>query len=129
PVEVRSGDPVRIDTQQKAGELNGQLTWRPLNPRLDAESGVFNYWGNPSGAQVLHKDNELFTLVRTTFATTDPAKRVDAVQKLYGRLAPEGEWISVGHLNTAWGIGPRIARWQPFALTGYPSALFGLRVN
>jgi peptide/nickel transport system substrate-binding protein len=126
-VEVKTGDTVALDAMQKAGQFNGQIIWKPLNPRVDAQIGVSNYFGDLQNKNLIHRNQELITATQQAIAILDPVKKLDALTKLYARLADEGYFLDIGHLNTAWGIGPRLSAWQPYNLTSFPSALYTLK--
>lgn len=122
-VEVRVVEPESIDAALKAGELGGQVVWRQNKPRVETQTGIANFFGDPKSANVLHKDPALITAVQQAVAILEPDRNAQALRALYVRLRDETYLITSGYLNLAWGVGPRVAAWQPFALTRWPSAL------
>ncbi len=122
-VEVRVGDATAFNRQARAGELNGQILWKDNETQVDATIVITNRFGDPKGATRLHEDPELFRVVQETFQILDQDKRAEATKKLVLRLRDESHLIGVGYANIPWGVAPRVLQWQPYPLSGYPSAL------
>jgi peptide/nickel transport system substrate-binding protein len=122
-VEVRVGDSVGITEKHRAGELNGQIYWRDNDARVDATSVIVSRYGDPDHALRYHENPELLRLTQETFQIVDPNKRAEAAKTLYPRLWEESYELGIGYLNIPWGVGPRIATWDPYPLAQFPSAL------
>ncbi|MBM3943704.1 MAG: hypothetical protein FJ316_12505 [SAR202 cluster bacterium] len=122
-VEVRVGDASALNRQVRSGELNGQILWKDNETQVDPTIVITNRFGDPKGLTRLHEDPELFRLVQETFQILDANKRAEATKKMLLRLRDESHLIGVGYANIPWAVGPRVVRWQPQPLSGYPSAL------
>ena len=55
-------------------------------------------------------------------AVVDPALRHDAYHKMWTAIREEHYMSSLGILNLPWGVGRRIAGWEPWPMTPYNSA-------
>ncbi len=127
-VEVRALDKVKLNSIRTLTieNLDGQIGWTANNTRLDpaGQTRTFYLAPQPGGPYArLHNDPELFALVGQAMAVFDPAEKERAFNSLYRRLRDESYDISLGYLNVPWGVGPRIAKWQPYPLAEYASAL------
>jgi peptide/nickel transport system substrate-binding protein len=125
-VEVRVTDSSALDTATKSGKLNGQIIWLYNKPRVDAATGVVNYYGDLKSASVYHRDQALSESVNQAVSIVDSDKRAEALQSLFVVLRDQTFVITSGYVNVVWGVGPRIAAWHPYALTRWPSALYTL---
>jgi hypothetical protein len=52
----------------------------------------------------------------------DPAKRQEAYNKMYHALREAHYEFSTEYVNLSWGVGPRIATWEPWPLVAYATA-------
>jgi ABC-type transport system substrate-binding protein len=120
---VKVGDVTDIRKRTVAGEINGQITWRDNETRVDAAILIRNNYGSPGTTTSLHNDPELFRLVQETLGIPDPDKRAEAFKKLYLRLRDETYHLGIGYVNIPWAVGPRVLTWRPYPLALYPSAL------
>ena len=128
-VEVKVGDAPNL-TRQTAiapAQFDGQILWRDQDTRLDAAGILRLYYLTPQlggPATRLHNDTELFALVEQGLAVfVDPVEQEKALNSTFRRLRDEAYTIPIGYINVPWGVGPRIARWEPFPLAQYASAL------
>ena len=71
----------------------------------------------------LHADPELFTLAEQTLAVYGQAGDEKIFNSTYQRLRDEAYLIQMGYVNSPWGVGPRIVKWEPYGLAEYASAL------
>jgi hypothetical protein len=62
-------------------------------------------------------------MVQETTEIVDGAQRAAATEKLALRLREEAYQLGIGYVNIPWGVGPRVASWQPHPLAPFPSAL------
>jgi peptide/nickel transport system substrate-binding protein len=123
-VEVKIGDEAAIkEASSLTEDLHGQIVWQDNETRIDAADTIRNYFGTPDNLARAHSDPELFALVQDTAAVIDRIDRTKALNTLYQQLRDEGYWIPIGYANIPWGVGPRIATWEPYPLANYPSAL------
>jgi hypothetical protein len=51
------------------------------------------------------------------------AEEYNLLNDAYQRLWEEAYHFSIGYINIPWGVGPRIATWQPYPVAEYASAL------
>ena len=47
----------------------------------------------------------------------------EAFNNLYKRLWEEGYHMGIGYIHIPYGVGPRIATWEPYPVAEYFSAL------
>jgi len=125
-VDVRVMDSNALDAATKAGKLNGQIIWLYNKPRVDAATGIVNYYGDLNSASVYHRDTALSAKVNQAVSIVDADKRAEALQSLYVNLRDETYVITSGYVNVVWAVGPRVAEWRPYPLTRWPSALHTL---
>jgi peptide/nickel transport system substrate-binding protein len=119
-VEVRVSD---RQAMQKAKSLtpevfNGHISWDGQGTRIDASGITRSYWlpyaGRPQAR--LHHDLELYPLLEQALGVWAAEERGEALNSLYRRLQEEAYVINIGYFNLAFGVGPRIATWQPYPL-------------
>jgi peptide/nickel transport system substrate-binding protein len=122
-VEVRVGEEASINEARRAGNLDGQITWRDNEARMDGSSIVLSSYGSPDLRDRFHDDQELFSLVKETLAVTDEEERAQALNQLYLRLRDESYELGIGYVNIPWGVGPRVQTWQPFTFSFFPSGM------
>jgi peptide/nickel transport system substrate-binding protein len=122
-VEVRVGEEATINEARRAGNLDGQITWRDNEARMDGSSIVLSSYGSPDLRDRFHDDQELFSLVKETLAVTDEEERAQALNQLYLRLRDESYELGIGYVNIPWAVGPRVQTWQPFTFSFFPSGM------
>ena len=81
-IEVRVGDETSLKAKASTEELHGQMLWRDNETRVDGASILRSTYGDPKQAERLHNTPELFALTQGALATTDPAERDAAFNKL-----------------------------------------------
>jgi peptide/nickel transport system substrate-binding protein len=128
-VEVRVGDTTALRQNEVAGRLNGQILWRDNETRRDTTALTVSRYGDPKIGGQAHNDPELFRMVQGTFRIVDADKRAEATEKLYLRLREESYQLGIGYANIPWGVGPRVTTWEPYPLSGWPSALHTITLN
>ena len=121
--EVRVGDEVGLKKARKTGELNGQMLWRDNETRLDAGTTTRSGYGDPQRKDKNHDDPEIYQLVQDAVAVFDHDKLEETWIGVYRRLRDEQYEVNIGYVNIPWAVGPRIATWQPYPLSIYPSAI------
>ena len=103
-------------------EMDGDWHVRPNEIEWDGGGGASALYGQPDNRVRLSEDPELTALVREALAVIDPAKRHEAYNKMWTRIREEHYMATLGILNLPWGVGPRIAGWEPWPMTPYNSA-------
>jgi ABC-type transport system substrate-binding protein len=90
---------------------------------MDGSSIALSSYGSPSLRDRFHNDPELFALVKSTLAVTDPNERPKAMNRMYWRLRDETYELGIGYVNIPWAVGPRVQSWTPFAFSFFPSGM------
>ena len=125
-VEVRQHDRVAMSTAIKftPRDFDGQLLWKGQDTRLDAAgiTKLFFLNRDSDAAYYYHSDPELWELGDRTMTKLGQDGEHEAFRALYKRLWEEAYYIGVGYINIPWGIGPRIASWDPDPVAEYASA-------
>ena len=103
-------------------EIDGDWHVRPNEIEWDGGGGASALYGQVDNRVRLSEDPELRALVQEALAVVDPAKRHDAYHKMWTAIREEHYMSSLGILNLPWGVGPRIAGWEPWPMTPYNSA-------
>ncbi len=122
-VEVKIGEEAALNAARRNSELNGQITFRDNEARLDGSSILLSSYGTPAQSDRMHHDPEIFAMVKDALAETDLAQRGPAMNKVYKRLKEESYELGIGYVNIPWGVGPRVTAWQPFTFSFYPSGM------
>jgi len=118
------GDEVTLkQASDLSEEIHGQIIWRDNETRLDASGKLVTQYGDPNLLNRMHNDPELFALAAETSAVLDPVQREKALNAFYRRAWEEAHIINPGYINIPWGVGPRIATWEPYPLAIYISGL------
>ena len=128
-VEVNVGDETSLKRSWSAGDLQGQILWRDNEARGDAVGITRGLYGVEDTALGYHDDPELFVLVQAAIAVFDPIEQPKVMNTLFKRLHDEHMEMAIGYVNIAWGVGPRIADWQPWPLAFYPSGHYTMTLN
>ena len=126
-VEVSDG--VRTRELWWGREIDGDWHVRPNEIEWDGGGGASALYGEPENAVRLAEDPELTALVRKSLAVIDPAKRPEAYNTMWTAIREEHYMSSLGILNLPWGVGPRIASWEPWPMTPYNSAFHTITLN
>ena len=119
--EIRVGDPSALNQAWAAGEFEGQIMWRDNENRVDAAGIVAFIYGQPDFSRGAHSDPELFAIVDEGLSVFDPELRELALQKLYKQLRDEHLVMNIGYVNIPWGVGSRVATWEPWSLSPSPT--------
>ena len=130
-VEVKVRDHAALVSERTLNPqaLHGQIWWRDNDTRLDAagilRARYLNLETLESGGPATnsHNDPELFALMEKALSVFDPVEKEKVLNSTYRRVRDEAYGISLGYVNIPWGVGPRIARWEPYPLAQYASAL------
>jgi peptide/nickel transport system substrate-binding protein len=127
-VEVRVLDATTMtrDLATNPELFDGQVNWRENDARLDATAIVRLYYapyGGRPAARLRHNDPEAYSLAEQAIAAIGQAEEEKILNSVYQRLREEAYTLAIGYINTPWGVGPRIATWQPYPVAQYASAL------
>ena len=123
-VEVRVGDATALNAAWAAGDLAGQMLWRDNETRVDAAGITRGEYGQIDASRRFHNDPALVAKVQEALAVIDLADREQALVDLYKLLREEHYALSVGYVNSPWGLGPRIEAWVPWPTTPTPSGQY-----
>ena len=125
--EVRVGDETALKKATKARDpLAGQILWRDNETRRDGRSSARSSYGtapkeDTKGGNWSHTP-EIVDQVQAALAEFDPAKIDEVWHDVFVRLREEHYEMAMGYVHVQWGVGPRIASWEPLPLAFYPSA-------
>lgn len=122
-VEVRVGNSQAIRKAWGDGELKGQLIWRDNETRRDALSITVNGYGDAEGNIRRSDDPELQAQAQIAARIVDNDERAKALTEFYKVIRNEGYEIGIGYVNVPWGVGSRIANWEPYPLAPNISGL------
>jgi peptide/nickel transport system substrate-binding protein len=103
-------------------EIDGDWHVRPNEIEWDGGGGASVLYGQPENQVRLSEDPELKAVIDEALSVVDPAKRHEAYNKMWTRIREEHYMATLGILNLPWGVGPRIAGWEPWPMTPYNSA-------
>ncbi len=68
-------------------------------------------------------------MARDALAEVDPALRQQAFNEAYKVLYDEHYEFSTGYVNLPWGVGPRIASWEPWPVVAYQTAIWTMKLQ
>lgn len=122
-VEVRVGNSQAIRKAWGDGELKGELIWRDNETRRDALSITVNGYGDAEGNIRRSDDPELQAQAQIAARIVDNDERAEALTDFYKVIRNEGYEIGIGYVNVPWGVGSRIANWEPYPLAPNISGL------
>ncbi len=122
-------DGATVRRKRLTAELAGQVVFGDNDARGDASFVFKAVYGTPGQPVRLHDSSELFTLFTKALGVTDPSERVGTLNSLYKRLREEQYHLGIGYVNIPWAVGPRVANWQPWPLSNYPSNLHGITLK
>jgi len=128
-VEVRVGDSTAIRGNWAAGQLNGQIVWRDNETRRDAASTLLTGYADPESGTRRSEDPELRRRSLEVAQIVDEEQRAQALTEFYPVLREEAYEIGIGYVNIPWGVGQRVAAWEPYPLAPNPSALHTIRLK
>jgi ABC-type transport system substrate-binding protein len=127
--EIRVGDASTMRDRWRGRELDGQIFMRSNEGRYDGGDIARSLYGNPDSRTRQAEDPAYWAAVEAAEAVVDPAQRGAAYNALYLQLRKGNYEIPTGLLGLAWGLGPRVADWQPWGLIQKPSAIWTLTLK
>jgi peptide/nickel transport system substrate-binding protein len=119
---VKVGESGAVKAAVRSGQRDGHLFVRPNEARRDGGSSTKNAYGDFETKGPTAKDPVLRDLVLETLAIQDSALKHDAYNKMYRALREEQYAFGVGYVDLSWGVGPRIASWDPWPMNSNPTA-------
>ena len=128
-VKVRIGDETSTKNAWAAGELAGQILWRDNQARVDAAGIITLLYGNPGANLAFHDDPALFARVQDAVKVFDEATRAQVLNELYIELWDLSLEMAIGYVNIPWGLGPRIASYEPWPLAFHPTGRHTITLN
>ncbi len=128
-VEVIVGEAATVRERWFGRQLDGKVIVRANETRWDGGSITNAVYGDPEGSAHLGgKREDLIAVAKEALAVVDPALRQEAFNKAYKILREEGYEFGTGYVNLPWGVGPRIADWQPWPVVAYQTAIWTMRL-
>ena len=128
-VKVWDGGVHWNNLQNDPRSYDGQLMWSENGGRTDA-AGTNKFWYlnyqdrmDDPPLQALHDDPELERLGQYALTQIGRPGEHEAFNTWYRALHDEHYNMAIGHINDPWGVGPRIATWEPWPASSYLSAL------
>jgi ABC-type transport system substrate-binding protein len=125
--EVNVGEEVSMKKMQYAGEIAGQYLVRTNENTFDGGRRMNGRYGKVDGYIGYEKNvSEAIKKANTLIGTQEERHEVyhDALKKIHDLHYD----FSPGYLNQPYGIGARIASWDPWPLSPYPSALWTINI-
>jgi ABC-type transport system substrate-binding protein len=127
--EIRIGDAATMRDRWRGRELDGQIFIRSNEARFDGGDITRSLYGNADSRTRQAEDPAYYALVDQAEAVLDQAARGAAYNKVYLQLREGHYEIASGLLGQAWGLGPKVASWQPWPLLFKPSAIWTLKLK
>ena len=126
--EVNVGEEVSMKKNQYAGEIAGQYLVRTNENTFD---GGRRMLGRYSADGYIAKDPDLAdNIIKPALATIGTLEeRHEAYHTALKAVFDKHYDFSPGYLNQPYGVAGRVASWDPWPLSPYPSALWTLTFN
>ena len=125
-IEVRQLDKTAMNRQTATDprSFDGQMIWGGQDTRADAAGITKLFYMNRDAEATYYwtSDVELWELGDEALTHFGLPTEAEAFNSLYLRLWQEAYDMAIGYINIPWGIGPRIASWDPFPLSQHSSA-------
>ena len=129
-VEVIIGEASTVRERWFDRQLDGKVIVRANETRWDGGSITNGIYGNPDGnAHLGGKREDVIAVAKEALAVVDPALRQEAFNEAYRFLYEEHYEFSTGYVNLPWGVGPRIASWEPWPVVAYQTAIWTMKLN
>lgn len=126
-VEVRLHDPSALQREVVANPdvFDGQVLWRGQDTRLDAAGIMALYYLNRQQGEgyFKHSNPELWDMGDHAMSRLSKPDEQEVFNNLYQRLWEENYHMGIGYIHIPYGVGPRIATWEPYPVAEYFSAL------
>lgn len=129
-VDVIVGEAATVRERWFDRQLDGKVIVRANETRWDGGSITNAIYGNPEGgAHLGGRRDDLVKVAKDALAVVDPALRQEAFNKAYAILREEHYEFGTGYVNLPWGVGPRIASWEPWPVVAYQTAIWTMQLN
>ena len=129
-VEVKIGEATTVREQWTGRKLDGHVIVRANEARWDGGSITNAIYGDPENrAHLGGRRDDLVAVAKEALSVVDPALRQEAFNNAYKLLREEHYEFSTGYVNLPWGVGPRIASWEPWPVVPYQTALWTMKLN
>ena len=129
-VEVIVGEAATVRERWFDRQLDGKVIVRANETRWDGGSITNAIYGNPEGSAHLGgRRDDLVKVAKDALAVVDPALRQEAFNQAYQILREEHYEFGTGYVNLPWGVGPRIASWEPWPVVAYQTAIWTMQLN
>lgn len=129
-VDVIVGEAATVRERWFDRQLDGKVIVRANETRWDGGSITNAVYGNPEGgAHLGGRRDDLVKVAKDALAVVDPTLRQEAFNKAYAILREEHYEFGTGYVNLPWGVGPRIASWEPWPVVAYQTAIWTMQLN
>lgn len=129
-VDVIVGEAATVRERWFDRQLDGKIIIRANETRWDGGSITNAVYGNPEGgAHLGGRRDDLIAVAKEALSVVDPALRQEAFNKAYQILREEHYEFGTGYVNLPWGVGPRIAEWEPWPVVAYQTAIWTMKLN
>ena len=129
-VEVIVGEAATVRERWYDRQLDGKVIVRANETRWDGGSITNAIYGNPEGSAHLGgRRDDLVAVAKEALAVVDPTLRHEAFNKAYKILLDEHYEFGTGYVNLPWGVGPRIASWEPWPVVAYQTAIWTMKLQ
>ncbi len=129
-VDVIVGEASTVRERWFGRQLDGKVIIRANETRWDGGSITNGIYGDPEGnAHLGGKRDDLVAVAKEALSVVDPALRQEAFNKAYKALRDEHYEFGTGYVNLPWGVGPRIAAWEPWPVVAYQTAIWTMKLN
>lgn len=129
-VDVIVGEAATVRERWFDRQLDGKVIVRANETRWDGGSITNAIYGNPEGgAHLGGRRDDLLKVAKDALAVVDPTLRQQAFNDAYKILREEHYEFGTGYVNLPWGVGPRIASWEPWPVVAYQTAIWTMQLN
>lgn len=129
-VDVIVGEAATVRERWFDRQLDGKVIVRANETRWDGGSITNAIYGNvEGGAHLGGRRDDLVKVAKDALAVVDPAQRQQAFNDAYKILLEEHYEFGTGYVNLPWGVGPRIAEWEPWPVVAYQTAIWTMKLN
>lgn len=129
-VDVIVGEAATVRERWFDRQLDGKVIVRANETRWDGGSITNAIYGNVEGSAHLGgRRDDLVQVAKDALAVVDPALRQEAFNEAYKVLREEHYEFGTGYVNLPWGVGPRIASWEPWPVVAYQTAIWTMKLN
>ena len=129
-VEVLVGDAATVRERWFDRQLDGKVIVRANESRWDGGSAMNAVYGDPEGgAHLGGRRDDLIAVAKNALTIVNPEDRQQAFNDAYKIFYEEHYEFGTGYVNLPWGVGPRIAAWDPWPVVAYQTAIWTMRLN